>query len=69
MVEGMFARAQELNQPLDAIFDDYLQPFVKSKYINPQEYDKVMQTWVKYAIGRYPDVNFSKNVEKIVNSI
>jgi hypothetical protein len=69
MVEGMFARAQELNQPLDAIFDDYLQPFVKSKYINPQEYDKVMQTWVKYAIERYPEVNFSKNVEKIVNSI
>jgi hypothetical protein len=69
MVEGMFARAQELNQPLDAIFDDYLQPFIKSKYISSQEYDRVMQTWVKYAIERYPEANFSKKVEKIVNSI
>jgi hypothetical protein len=69
MVEGMYARSQELNEPLDLIFDDYLQPFIISKYITPHEYSEVMQTWVKYAVERYPDVNFSKKVEKIVNSI
>jgi hypothetical protein len=58
-----------LDIPLDYVFTDYLSTFVQSKYITPEEYSQVMQQWVKYALERYPDASFSKNVDKIVNSI
>lgn len=69
MVEGMWARSQHLDMPLDYIFDDYLIPFVQSKYITVDEYDEVKTTWIKHALEKHPDANFSKKVEKIVNSI
>jgi hypothetical protein len=69
MVEGMYARAQHKDIPLDYVFDDYLLPFIKSKYITPAEYEEVRSTWVKYALERYPDAVFSNKVDKIINSI
>jgi hypothetical protein len=69
MVEGMLARSKYLDIPLDYIFDDYLIPFVQSKYITPSEYEKVKIVWIKHALEKHPDANFSKKVEKIVNSI
>ena len=69
MVEGMYARSQYLETPLDYVFADYLQPFVQSKYITADEYQIVLETWVKYALGRYPDATFSNKVDKIVNSL
>jgi hypothetical protein len=69
MIEGMEARSKVLDIPLDYVFTDYLSTFVQSKYITPEEYSQVMQQWVKYALERYPDASFSKNVDKIVNSI
>jgi hypothetical protein len=69
MVEGMYASSKHKKIPLDQAFDDYLTPFVKTGYISPQEYQTVIFTWVKFALERYPDANFSKKVEKIVNSI
>jgi len=69
MVEGFYARSKELDIPLDEVFDDYLEPFLKTDYISPKEYSTVIQTWVKYALERYPHAIFSKKVEKIVNSI
>jgi len=69
MVEGMYARSQYLDTPLDYVFADYLQPFVQSKYMTADEYQIVLETWVKYALERYPDASFSNKVEKIVNSL
>ena len=69
MVEGMLARAKHLDTPLDYVFDDYLIPFVQSKYITPQEYDTVKTAWIKHALEKHPDAQFSKKVEKIINSI
>jgi hypothetical protein len=69
MVEGMYASSKFQNVPLDKVFDDYLIPFIKSSYVSKEEYSIVMNTWVKYALSRYPDAVFSKKVEKIVNSI
>lgn len=69
MVEGMWARSQKLDVPLDHIFDDYLIPFVQSKYITPEEYSEVKTVWIKHALEKHPDANFSKKVEKIINSI
>jgi hypothetical protein len=69
MVEGMWARSKHLDMPLDYIFDDYLIPFMQSKYITLEEYNEVKTTWIKHALEKHPDANFSKKVEKIVNSI
>ena len=69
MIEGFEARARVLDVPLDYVFTDYLTTFVRSKYITVEEYQQVMQQWVKYALEKYPDASFSKNVDKIVNSI
>jgi len=69
MVEGMYVSSKEQQRSLDEIFHEYLRPYIISKYISHDEYSKVMQVWVKYALQRYPDADFSKKVEKIVNSI
>lgn len=69
MVEGMYASSRIKEIPLDYVFHDYLTPFVQSKYITLDEYDQVMEVWVKAALEKYPDAVFSKKVDKIVNSI
>ena len=69
MVEGMWARAKAQGVPLDHIFTDYLAPFVQSKYISSDEYEKVMSVWVKHAASYYPDAQFSSKVRKIIDSI
>ena len=69
MVEGMYARSNELKVPLDEIFDDYLHPFLVYEYITKDEYLKVMNVWIKYALENYPNVSFSDDVDDIINSI
>lgn len=69
MVEGMWARAKAQDLPLDYVFDDYLRPFVQSKYISMEEYQDVLKAWVKHALQLYPDAKFSTRVSKIVDSI
>jgi hypothetical protein len=68
MVEGMYARSKSKDVPLDHIFDDYLLPFVQSKYISQDEYLKVIQAWVKHAVSHYPDAAYSEKVSRIINS-
>lgn len=69
MVEGFYARSKELNLSLDDVFINYLSPFLISKYITDQELNKVMEVWVKYALEKYPDANFSNKVKKIIFSL
>jgi hypothetical protein len=69
MVEGMYARSKAQNTPLDQIFDSYLLPFIKSKYISEPEYHEVLKVWVTKALELYPDAKFSTRVNHIVNSI
>jgi hypothetical protein len=69
MVEGMYARSQAQNIPLDQVFDSYLIPFIQSGYINIAEYLHVMEAWVTQALEQYPDATFSTKVDHIVTSI
>lgn len=69
MVEGMYVRSKAQNIPLDQVFDEYLQPFIESKYITDSEYHSVMKVWVTRAAELYPDAQFSPNVSSIINSI
>jgi hypothetical protein len=69
MVEGMYVRSQAQNIPLDQVFDEYLQPFIESKYITQSEYSSVMRIWVTRAAELYPDAQFSNKVSSIINSL
>jgi hypothetical protein len=69
MVNGMYVSAKQQHIPLDKAFDDYLQPFLKSEYISPDEYSKVMQKWITYAAEKYPDAKFSPLANQIINSL
>ena len=69
MVEGMYARAKQERITLDKAFDEYLQPFLQSKYITPAEYSEVMKKWIEFAIENHPDAKFSSNVDQIVDSL
>lgn len=69
MVAGMYARSEEEGKPLDVIFYEYLNPFVKTKYISVDDFEKTMKTWITHAIQNYPNANFSPKAHKIINSI
>jgi hypothetical protein len=69
MIEGMYARSQSQNIPLDQAFDEYLKPFIETGYINTAEYCHVMEVWVTRSLELYPDASFSHKVDHIVNSI
>lgn len=69
MVEGMYVKSKVQHRDLDEVFNDYLQPFIESKYITMTEYLTVMKTWVTRAVELYPDAKFSEKVSKIINSI
>ena len=69
MVEGMYASSKVQNIPLDQVFDNYLIPFIQTRYISKDEYRQVMKAWVTQALNLYPDATFSSKVDHIVNSI
>jgi hypothetical protein len=68
-IVGMYTRSQEEDRPLDELFYDYLQPFVKSDYISRADFNKTIVSWVKKAIELYPNAKFSSKVDDIINSI
>jgi hypothetical protein len=69
MVEGMYARSQAQSIPLDQVFNEYLEPFIETGYINQSEYEEVLRAWVTQAIDLYPDATFSHQVDQIINSL
>jgi hypothetical protein len=62
MVAGMYAAAVRKKIPLDQEFEIYLKPFIKSGLINDEEFNKVIQAWIKFANQVYPDAKFSNKV-------
>jgi hypothetical protein len=68
MVEGMYVRSNAQKIPLDKVFTDYLSPFLETNYITKEEFEEVLSVWVKKALDLYPDAQFSKQVDHIINS-
>jgi hypothetical protein len=69
MIEGMYVRSKYKKVPLDEIFVEYLTPFLRTKYITDDEFQKVMVMWITKALEVYPDANFSISAKKIIDSI
>ena len=69
MIEGFHTRSKLEDIPLDYVFIDYLQPFVLSKFINREEYQEVLNKWIRHAVERYPNAPFSQHAQKIIDSL
>lgn len=69
MIKGFHARSKLENIPLDYMFIDYLQPFVRSKFINKDEYQIVLDSWIRRAVELFPNSSFSQKAQKTINSL
>lgn len=69
MVKGMYRRAKLERKPIDLVFHEYLEPFLKENYISKEEYDQVLFSWISYAYQNYPTAVFSDNSKKIIDSL
>lgn len=71
-VYGMYTRSKIENEYIDKIFDNYLEPFLKTKQLSNKEYLNVLNAWIRHALENYPDSKFSPDrpeIKKIINSI
>ena len=69
MVRGMYMRSKNTDTPIDIIFNQYLSPFIKQKFITQKEYNIVLKKWIIHSLETYPDAKYTDRVKKIVNSI
>ncbi len=69
MIEDKYIQSVEENKPIDDVISAYLYPFVKDGFMNSQDFKKVFIQWIIRAIELFPNANFSKKAEKIINNI
>jgi hypothetical protein len=69
MVRGMYMRSKNTDTSIDIIFHQYLNPFIKQKFITQEEYNIVLKKWIIHSLETYPDAKYTDRVKKIVNSI
>jgi hypothetical protein len=69
MVDDKIVQAQLENRPVDEIMIEYLTPFLEDGFMTNSELNLVLRAWIELAIQKYPTVNFSSNVDSIINSI
>lgn len=63
MVKGMNRRAVIENRPLDEVFAEYFEPFLKHGFMTEDQYRKVMKTYIEYAIQNKPNARFSEKAK------
>jgi len=61
MVSGMHLAAAKKRIPIDAEFEDYLLPFIKSGFITQAEADKVISVWLDFARKHFPNTKVGIN--------
>ena len=69
MVEDKYIQSTQENKPIDDVMCQYLHPFVKDGFMSSEDFKKVYVSWIKRAIELFPDANFSKKAEKIIEKI
>jgi len=58
MVNGMYRQAKTEKQPLDVIFKEYLEYFIKSEDITQAQADKIIGVWIEYAKENLPKAQY-----------
>lgn len=63
MVKGMNRRAIIEKRPLDEVFIEYFEPFLKHGFMTQDQYEEVMKTYIEYAIRHKPNAKFSRKAK------
>lgn len=63
MIKGMNRRAVIENRPLDEIFIEYFEPFLKHGFMTQEQYEEVMKKYIEYAIRHKPNAKFSQKAK------
>lgn len=61
MVNGMYRSAKTEKQPLDFIFNRYLEYYISEKILTQKQADKILKTWIDYAKKKLPAAQYSKD--------
>jgi hypothetical protein len=69
MVEDKVLQAKLEMRPVDEIMIEYLAPFLKDGFMTESEMNLVLQHWIKLALEKSPNSNFSSRVNSIINQI
>lgn len=60
MVSGMRLASTKKGISIDQEFQEYLAPILSAGFITHEEFEKVMNAWVKFTIRHFPDTQISK---------
>lgn len=63
MVHGMNRRAVIEKRPLDHVFIDYFEPFLRHGFMNKEQFEKVMKVYIEYATKNIPGAEFSNKAK------
>lgn len=64
LVHGFYRRAKLEKKPLDDVMLDDIKSDIQNGYLTPQEGDELMKTWLKYAIKKLPQAQYSNNFRR-----
>lgn len=67
MIKGMNRRSQIEGKPLDQIFKEYFDPFLKHGFMTDEQYNEVMKTYIEYAVKHKTNALLSKNAKSYIN--
>lgn len=59
-VRGLYKRAKTEKKPIEEVFNDRLDFFVRMERITKKQKSKILYKWIKYAKKNLPDAHFSE---------
>ena len=55
--------------PIDILFDDYLDRYVKSKFMSTSNKSEIIKIWILYTLKYHPLAKLSGKYTEIINNI
>lgn len=60
MVAGMYREAKVSKKPVDQVYSDYLDFFVRTEFMTEENKKEIMKVWVEYTKKHYPAAQFTQ---------
>lgn len=69
MVKGMYRQSVSQGTLIDQLFDEHLEPFVKSGFMTHLEMLEIIKNWIHHTLTYYPNANISDKYKNIIDNI
>tara|TARA_R110000868_G_scaffold75697_1_gene218288 strand:+ start:2215 stop:2952 length:738 start_codon:yes stop_codon:yes gene_type:complete len=69
IVYGMENQSRIQKVPIDTLFDDYLDRYVKSKFMSTSNKSEIIKIWILYTLKYHPLAKLSGKYTEIINNI